>query len=240
MAHPSVILVIIHGADGAVASFCELAKLVNIQLVAVGYQSDLVSACTTIEAFAEMYLHHLMQHYPNKQFIFAGHSFGGLIAYEMAALTHTNSQKNEPAFLLDPNLPLAMRNYTAERILELRVLASSIFPQHMVDRYDIYHCHETQLLALLHRCLMPERLEKILSARKHCLRALSKYKYQEHAGVNSYMIHAIEKLGYDFTDQETKHIVQGQWVKGNHFTMLHAPNVEDIANIINSNLRHYL
>lgn len=239
-AHHSAVLVVVHGADGSVASFYELAKLAGIKLVGVSYQPDLIFGCTTIDEFASVYLKHLAKDYPNTPLILAGHSFGGLVAYEMAAVLHAQTQKQIPVFMLDPNLPLAMRDYSADRVLELRVLASTIFPQHMIEQYDIYHCEETQLLNLLHRCLKPNRLEGILSARKHCLLALSKYIYREHPGVIAHMIHAGEKLGYDFTDQVTKAIVTGPVVRGNHFTMLHSPNVEDIANIINSHLGRYL
>ena len=110
----------------------------------------------------------------------------------------------------------------------------------MIEQHDVYHCDEAHLLALLHRCFKPNRLEGILSARKHCLHALSKYVYREHPGVSAHMIHAGEELGYDFTDQQTKVISAGSVVRGTHFTMLHSPNVEDIASIINSHLGQYL
>ncbi|KTC92612.1 MULTISPECIES: alpha/beta fold hydrolase [Legionella] len=238
--HPAAVLLVVHGADGSVASFYELARLVGIQLIAVSYQPDHILGCSSIEEFAAVYLKHLTAQYPDVPIILAGHSFGALVAYEMAALLQAQLQKQVSVFLLDPNLPLAMRNYTAERILELRVLASTIFPQQIIEQHDIYHCDEAHLLELLHRCLKPNRLEAILSARKHCLRALSKFVYREHPGVNAHMIHAGEKLGYDFTDQHTKVIPTGSVVRGNHFTMLHSPNVEDIASIINSHLGQYL
>ncbi len=239
-AHPSAVLVVVHGADGSVASFYELARLVDIKLVAVGYQPDHILGCTSIEEFAGVYLKHLANTYPDRPFILAGHSFGGLVAYEMAALLHKQNQRQVPVFLFDPNLPLAMRNYSAERTLELRVLASTIFSQQMIEQHDVYHCDEVHLLNLLHRCLKPHRIEGILSARKHCLQALSQYVYHDHPGVSAHMIHAGEKLGYDFTDQQTKMINTGSTVRGNHFTMLHSPNVEDIACIINSNIGRYL
>jgi thioesterase domain-containing protein len=238
--NPSATFIIVHGADGSIASFYELAKLLNIRVAAIGYVPNIVDSCHTIEEFAAIYLQHLFQSFPNGPYIFAGHSFGGLIAYEMAGLLHAQSKEKVPVFLLDPNLPLAMRDYHAERLLELRVLAAIVISQPLIKRYDIYRCDEPQLLNLLSRCLNASRIEEILATRKHCLAALSRYVYRERTELHTHMIHANEKIDFNFTDQETKHITTGSKVGGNHFTMLHAQHVGDIADIINSNLGRYV
>ncbi|KTD37469.1 non-ribosomal peptide synthetase/polyketide synthetase [Legionella nautarum] len=235
----SVIFVMVHGADGSIASFYELSRLLKIPIVGVSYVASVAGSCQSIEEFAFAYLNHLSQQYPQTTFIPAGHSFGGLVAYEMAAMLALRNKKEVPAFLLDPNLPLAMQNYQAERLLELRVLASSIFPQSLIEHHQVYQSEESTLLKLLYRCLKPHRLEEILETRKHCLRALSRYALKDHPAVVGHMIHASERLSYDFTDQDTKVITTGKHVGGNHFTMLNVPHVEDIASHINLKLGHY-
>jgi len=238
--NPSTVFVIVHGADGSIVSFYELARLLNIPVIAIRYIPSLVESCQTIEQFAAIYLDHFLKCYPTVSYILAGHSFGGLVALEMAVLAHAQGKKNVPVFLLDPNLPLAMRNYQAERLLELRVLATIVIPQHMIAKYDIDHCDESELLNLLSRCLKPNRIEEILSARKHCLAALSQYSYRDHPGLFAHMIHASDKLEFDFIDQETKCITTGSMVSGNHFTMLNSPHAGDLAAIINSHLGRYV
>lgn len=237
---PSTIFVIVHGADGSIASFYELARFLNITVVAISYLPSVAGDCHTVEQFAAVYLHHLMEMYPNSSYVLSGHSFGGLVAYEMAALASEEKREKPPVFMIDPNLPLAMRGYHADRLIELRVLAMIAIPKAMTEKYDIYQCDEQQLFDLLSRCLRPQRIEEILNARKHCLAALSKYVYSEHAGLCTHMIHAGDKLEYNFTDQETKVIKTGRTVRGNHFTMLQAQHVEELANVINSNLGQYV
>ncbi len=234
--HPSAVLVLVHGADGSIASFFELAKKLNIYVVALSYVPSLASDCKTIEQFAAVYLEQVQQYYTATSYILAGHSFGSLVAYEMAKQAYLLSNEPVPVILLDPNLPLAMRHYQVERGLELRLLASTIFSEQMIRQHNIYQCDEALLLALLSRCFNRERLETILSARKHCISTLNKYSYCEHEGVISTVVHASEKLDYDFVDQDTKYITNGTFVGGNHFTMLHSEHVEDIANIINARL----
>ncbi|ARG98334.1 alpha/beta fold hydrolase [Legionella micdadei] len=236
----STIFIMVHGADGSIASFYELARKLHFPLVGVSYVHSVVGHCESIEAFAATYLDFLSQSYPDVNYVLAGHSFGGLVAYEMAAMLAAKKKREFPVFLLDPNLPLAMRDYHAERLFELRVLASTIFSQQMIEKHDVYQCEENTLLELLHRCLKPHRLEAILETRKHCLRALSRYVYREYPEVEAHMIHASDRLAYDFTDQDTKCITIGKNVSGNHFTMLNIPHVDDLASHINSNLGRYL
>jgi thioesterase domain-containing protein len=230
------IFVIVHGADGSIAPFYPLASLLNTTLVAIGYDPSVVQGCETIEDFARMYLDQLVAQYPNRFYIFAGYSYGGLVAYEMAALAQRRWEIKIPVFMFDPNLPLAMRKYVAHRLYELHVLATSIFS----DKQVIAGLDEDQLFKLLSRCLKPERIERILSARKHCLTALSRYLFQEFPEICFHALHASEKLGFEFIDEETKWITSGTKVKGNHFTMFFPEHVEEIAAFINSKIKNSL
>lgn len=234
------ILVIVHGADGSVAPFYALAMLLNATVIAIAYEPFVVGNCQTIEAFAKVYWDQIIAQFPNRTYRLCGYSYGGLVAYEMAILAEMHNGKKIPVFMIDPNLPLAMRNYSANRLFELRVLAATIIPDKTIKQYDVGCLDEEQLMKLLSRCLKVERIEFILSARRHCLTALSSYVYTERTGVSHHAIHAAEKLGFDFIDEETKWITGGTTVNGNHFTMLNPGHVENIANIINSKVEGYL
>lgn len=230
------VLAIVHGADGSIAPFYALASLLNCTLVAIAYEPSVVQECKTIEEFARVYWNQLATHYPDRSYLFSGYSYGGLVAYEMAALAQEQTGKSIPVFMLDPNLPLAMRDYVAHRLFELRVLATTVFPEKLVKRDDIAQWNEEQLFKVLTRCLKPERIESILSARKHCLSALSRYVFHERPDLHFDAFHASEKLGFDFIDEETKWITSGTAIGGNHFTMLSFGHIETIAKLINSKI----
>ncbi|MCH9757166.1 MAG: hypothetical protein K0U37_08270 [Gammaproteobacteria bacterium] len=233
-----IVMVMVHGADGSIASFCELAKRVNCRVLAIQYDADTMRSCTTIEAFAEMYLKQLQVRCPDQMDLIylGGHSFGGLVAYEMANLLRLSDVQPNPVIMLDPNLPLAMRNYDAERLLELRVLSMILLPSQMMQQEDILQADEETLSTLLSRCVKRKRIEEILAARKHCLLALSHYDYRVHPNIETDIFHAGEKFAFDFTDQDTRVIQKGTVVNGNHFTMLEAQNVKDIAAVINEKI----
>jgi thioesterase domain-containing protein len=231
------ILFIVHGADGSIAPFYELAKHLKIQAVAIPFIRSLVDGCSKIEEFADLYLSEIYKIYPDNEYLFVGHSFGGLVAYEMSAQAQTKMVKKIPVFMLDPNLPLAMRTYVAERSVELRVLATTVMSAILVDKYKIYTCEEAELLAILTRCMGMARIEEILNNRRHCLIALSKYIYQKHSAVNAHIVHAAEMLKFDFIGDDINYLTEGVSVPGNHFTMLNAQNATNIAKIINLTLK---
>lgn len=232
----NTLFVIVHGADGSIAPFFPLANQLQVPVVAFGYEPSAVKNCETIEAFAQVYWQCLTKEFPNRSYVLAGYSYGGLVAYEMADLAKQETGKTIPTFMIDPNLPLAMRSYQADRLLELRVLASTVIPERLINQYNLNDYSEEDLFKLLQRCLKTERIEFILSARKHCLFALSKYSFKDRPEALYHAIHAEQKLGFDFIDEETKWIRSGTIVQGNHFTMLFPEYAETLANIIHSKI----
>ncbi len=198
----------------------------------MGYEPSRVKHCTSIEEFAGVYWETLRKQFSDRNLILGGYSYGGLVAYEMARLANNKHL----IFLLDPNLPLAMRSYVVKRLFELRFLASIILPKKIVLERQVFFAAEDEVMGLLEKYIKRERIEAILATRMHCLAALSRYPSTDFSERAICKIHAEESLGLNFIDENFRSMMRGYIVPGNHFTMLNPGNVDSVANIINSEL----
>jgi aspartate racemase len=111
-------LICIHGGDGGILFYRELASLMTgdfpihaIESLDLGNSGKIEPA--SVEETATAYVHDLLARYPNGPFRLAGYSFGGVVAHEMACQLESMGYPVEFLGLFDThNLAASHRAYS--------------------------------------------------------------------------------------------------------------------------------
>ena len=105
-------LYLIHGADGQVLCYAELAQQLGNARALYGIQAIAMDRAqtphTTVAAMAEHYVAAIRQVQPHGPYCLLGWSFGGYVVYEMAQILHGLGEQVDQLILLDTAHPSLM------------------------------------------------------------------------------------------------------------------------------------
>lgn len=130
---------IVHGVGGGALYYKVLSKYLDKDQPLYGFQSrgfDLESSpLETIEEMASHYLQEMQELYPSGPYLIGGHSFGGMVAYEMAIQLYQQGRKAALVAIFDTYANISKSpdiNWITRISLKMKKLAAKIK----------YHTHE--------------------------------------------------------------------------------------------------
>jgi amino acid adenylation domain-containing protein len=224
-------LFLIHPVGGTVFTYQSLARLLDPSLPIYGVRARGLEPGETpagnIEAMAALYLESLRTRQPSGPYRLAGHSFGGVVAYEMAQQLLARSEQVEQLVLMDSpgpgQMPVSLSS-PDEIQGYFRCMAPELFRQLFL--------HPTGREGSL-EALVP-RSEVFLQVFQENAAAMFAYAPRPYAG-RLVFFHAQERDATNPPHPELAWIplategVVVHVVPGNHVTMLAEPHVRSLA-----------
>ncbi len=214
-----------------------------------GMDGVLVPHCT-VEAAARMYCRDMMGMYPGTEFVLAGHSFGGWVAFEMALQLKSAGRGVQALTLLDSDCPGPAEEYTHSAALLKLVASYELAAERAFDvspavfKGGNLDAH----LTVLHRCLVQARLLPQRSTREalrgplRTFEAALRARYvPRHVFDGPVTLVLVPEAGETLTMTEKRFaIVADGWRRiaphlqvkrgtGNHLTLLRRPNIDAVA-----------
>ncbi|MEK2601735.1 thioesterase domain-containing protein [Burkholderia arboris] len=228
------VLTLIHGADGSVVPFAPLAARLPFRVRAFrGVPAQLAQAAD-LKDLARRYADALCEIDDRPFHWIGGHSFGAVVAREMAALLEKRGKRLGVVVSLDPSLALAARERASNDRTERITLLKAMFPPAEADRFLAESPSDGDIDARLHRRMPAARLREVLDMRQTCLALLKSHRTVAAPATRVACLHAREPLLPDWHALALQHRVQGIEVPGNHFSMLSEPHVACVASIVQS------
>ena len=228
------VLTLIHGADGSVVPFAPLAARLPFRVRAFrGVPAQLAQAVDLTD-LARRYADALCEIDDRPFHWIGGHSFGAVLAREMAALLEKRGKHLGVVVSLDPSLALAARERASNDRTERITLLKAMFPPAEADRFLAESPSGDDIDARLHRRMPAARLREVLDMRQTCLALLKAHRTVAAPATRVACLHAREPLLPDWHLLALRHRVQGIEVPGNHFSMLSEPHVACVASIVQS------
>ncbi|WP_185634287.1 thioesterase domain-containing protein [Burkholderia contaminans] len=228
------VLTLIHGADGSVVPFAPLAaRLPFIVRAFRGVPAQLAQAAD-LKDLAHRYVDALCEIDDRPFHWIGGHSFGAVVAREMAALLERRGKRLGVVVSLDPSLALAARERVSDDRTERVTLLKAMFPPAEADRVLAESPSDSEIDACLRRRMPAARLREVLDMRRTCLALLKSHRTAAAPAARVACLHAREPLLPDWHAHALQHRVQGIEVPGNHFSMLSEPHVACVASIVQS------
>ena len=254
--HPPMFWV--HAVGGNVLSYTELARKLGEQQPFYAFQSPGLAAgqemLPSVEHMAEHYLTALREIQPHGPYQLGGWSFGGLVAYEMAARLRTAGEEIHLLALLDTWTTIKQHlddpDDQAEYVRLFARYLSGLFGKQAVLLLDgdapmtleIQLPHilkQAKLLELLPPELDMEGIERLLAVFRNNLRAAAAYTPPTYAG-DVILFRAADKPRIKIPDLTLgwKRYVQGSIINhilpGDHYAMLRQPVVEMLGEALES------
>jgi thioesterase domain-containing protein len=224
-------LTIVHGADGSVAPFAPLAARLAFPIRAIRYLPNVAEACVSVSELAVLYADRLLQIESTDTYWIGGHSFGAIVACEMARHLQELGKKVHPVLSLDPPSSVDMRR-VLDRRDELVMLLEALFTREECEQYLAKFPLTTDIETRVRERMSPTRLQEILTNRAKCLELLKGHIWSDLQVVKRcFNVHASEPLLFDLPNNPPR---PGQYVGGNHFSMLAEPHVTQLASLIES------
>ena len=246
----------VHPTGGDVSCYHELVRQLGENQPFYAFRSEILNRPQimpkSVQELAFLYLQELQNVQPQGPYQLGGWSFGGLIALEMAlqlsargeeiallALFSTYINKNA-ALLLPPRLGEFLRGFCYEYGLDIQTIKTRNLNKMQLLRYTFMQAKKAGVIS--QDLVFPEFC-RVIEQQWHVYRMHLKigrcYVPQERVK-HLVLIEATDQSldGYGpFEDWKTyAHQVSSHRVPGNHFTMLHEPNVRHLAEL----LRQYL
>jgi amino acid adenylation domain-containing protein len=245
---------LIHAVGGEVVSYEPLARELGSDRPLYALRSVLIAEEkireTTIEEMASMYAREIRAFFPQGPYLLGGHSYGGLVAFEVARQLHSQGLQPE-LILLDAVLPGS--THRLPRSIQFLTLLANIRQQgfaylmrkanlkreYLQQRWTRQVRFVASSILLRFGCALPAQLRYAVVEEMH-LRALSRYEFNTYSG-RIVLIRAIERgfkgivslseqddatLGWGFLSE---HEVEVHGVPGDHLTMLKKPTLRIVA-----------
>lgn len=224
-------LTIVHGADGSAAPFAPLAARLATPLRAIRYLPNVGEACVSLSELANLYADRLLQIESSDTYWIGGHSFGAIVACEMARYLRARGKKVHPVLSLDPPSSLDVRR-VLDRRDELVMLLEVLFAREECEQYLATSPLTSDIEIRVRERMAPNRLQEILTSRAKCLELLQGYIWSDLRMIDGcFNVYASEPLLFDLSKNPQR---PGQYVGGNHFSMLAEPHVGQLAKLIES------
>jgi thioesterase domain-containing protein/acyl carrier protein len=245
-------LFLIHAVGGEVLFYEPLAKALGSGQPLYAIQSYLANRKeikeVSIEEMASAYLREIQEFYPQGPYLIGGHSFGGLVAFEMARQLHAQGQGPALLVLLDSVVPgsrhsikpsdqisMLFDNLRSEGMQYLMTKINTRkdqFLQNLRHRLQITCCSALRYFGRP----LPQVLRYALIEEVH-RRALHRYVFLPYGGIGT-LIRANEGKVFSLSEREDEVLGWGNLVKGglnayeipgDHNNMLRDPQVQSVA-----------
>jgi len=233
-------LFILHGATGDVFPYLLLARHLQEGVPVYGLPFPADSTVDSVQKLAEKHINAMRQAQPAGPYRLAGHSFGGVVAYEMAVQLNRNGESVEFLGLIDSFRPDPSRDLTDEipEILGLLLQADDDLHAHPDDnpRHALEMAkHVGQLqercerMNLLPKHLSLEQVQERLRIYRKCIQAVQQYD----APPLSAPLYLFAVQDSSEQDRGWSPLVRGQLhievVDGTHVSMIQMPHVRRLA-----------
>ncbi|MCS0710057.1 non-ribosomal peptide synthetase [Massilia aurea] len=154
-------IIIIPGAGGSVTAFVDLAQQLDARIPLLGLQPrglcGQLAPYLDVEVAATAYLAAIREHYPQGPYNFAGHSYGGWIAFEVARQLSLAGERVNMLMLLDSRSPNASHIVRAVRTHEDVLLE-------LIQLYEMnYECDLNIVLDDLRKWDKDEQVDVLLA-----------------------------------------------------------------------------
>ncbi|HEY0735643.1 MAG TPA: amino acid adenylation domain-containing protein [Herpetosiphonaceae bacterium] len=243
-------LFFIHPVGGTVLCYAELAAVLGNDQPFYGIQSPGVEGDlpleTHVESLAAAYLNAIRVVQLKGPYLLGGWSFGGLIAYEMARQLQVQNEEVATVLLLDTALPrqaasppldeLALAAWFAEDLAGLASQPVACSWEQVAtlpaDQQIAFLVEQVRTLGIVPSDLGGEQIRRLFAVFKAHAYAARTYQPQPYTGNLSMIVPESAKQD-DHRRSGWLALVDGtvvvQYVKGTHYTMLHAPHVQQVA-----------
>jgi amino acid adenylation domain-containing protein len=177
----------IHGANGAVVRFHDLARYLGADQNFYGLQAhglDPAKPChTRTEDMAAHYIEEIRRVQPSGPYFLGGYSFGGMIAYEMAQQLKAQGQDGTVVVLFDTlcppppgsQVPQAAVSHSSVLVDFFRIPAA----EKLAYLWRVLTVPHRVIKRMLHVARLPRIVKKV---RKACFQAQADYKPQPYSG----------------------------------------------------------
>ncbi len=201
-----------HGVGGNVLNYRHLAQKAGIERAVYGFQSPGVDGKTSlslsIKEMAKLYIAEMKSIYTGDNFILAGGSMGGMIAYEVASQLKSAGKKVEKLVMFDTFGPDAKFSNTQKRSLgslfnSFRYRSRAFYVKLLTNYYDF-------------RNLPYPHTIRYFNIEKNNYKCLREYKYAN-SDVDLVLFRAPVKVG---TAYEDPNLGWGKVVKGSIKTIV--------------------
>jgi len=225
----------IHGANGAVVRFYDLARYLGSDQPFYGVQAQGLDAALPCHTRAEEMASHYIQEIRKVQrqgpYLLGGYSMGGVIAFEMAQQLATQGEENSLVVLFDTNFPQPSAHKNSSASSALRTL----FQVPASERWNYFSRIVTVPIREYKRRVHVARLPRIVrKVRNACLHAESVYTPQAYAGrvilfrSNHKPLGQLSDPRAGWSDCATRGLEIYE-VAGNHENILLEPQVRSVA-----------
>jgi len=213
-------LFVIHPTGGGVSSYQNLIQALDINLPVYGIQSRAISEAVeehgSIESMGREYARLALTQQPQGPYFLLGWSMGGLIAFSMASALEKKGEKVAFLGLLDAYLSQPGADFSSETDnLKLESLLTSQHLHQIPSPYLEFLSQKLKLVEIHNRLVMSFVPPKI-NAPVHIWSAEESLKNPANTGKNQ-------------LDHYTKGQVHRDKIKGDHFSILLTPHIDNLA-----------
>ncbi|WP_186446124.1 non-ribosomal peptide synthetase [Paenibacillus cremeus] len=229
----------IHGGDGEVLSYRNLANLLGQERPVYGLRFTERDEATSIDVLAAKYIEEIKAVQSSGPYSLVGYSLGGIIAYEMARLLEQAGEKVNLLGVVDSLNPIV---YPSKSTLRKRV-SKNLKYLRQLPVAQMLSFMRLKFQNVVQRFQNMVRVEEVEQGELHLQNALMTYEPKPFRG-KMLLLRANEKLVNDelFVDEKMGwgDVVNGDItvheIPGNHFTLMSEPNVGHVAKYIKSYL----
>ncbi|WFR78173.1 alpha/beta fold hydrolase [Janthinobacterium rivuli] len=231
-AKPQPALYLVHGADGSAAPFAALAARLDCRVFAFNLRQA-GRRQPSIQALAAHYVRRMLSGPPAAAYRIGGHSFGAIVAAEMATILRSVGKQVDQVVLLDPSLAMAARDRQSDAGNEMLTLYLALHPE-MTEQQVTGHMDADELAARIAQRMPKGRIDEVLSNRHACLALLQRYRPTPGGadGASCLRLHARQPFIASWNAAAMAHRQPGIEVPGNHFSMLAEPHAGSLAQLI--------
>ncbi len=218
-------LFLIHPIGGTVFCFIPLCKHIDQDRPCYAIQDPRINDATVVvnsmESMATLYIDKIKEIQPNGPYLLAGHSFGGVVAFEMAKQLQQNGEEVKLVGLLDSwavfSDAIANKNIFQNIAKQQEQILIDTLPQNMVGLKELWRqLYWTRVHFLSHYKPSVLNLKVDLFKAKE---APTQWNIPEHNG----------NFWSSYSDMQLTNTI----VPGDHETMLLEPNVQVLASKLN-------
>ncbi|WP_215408857.1 alpha/beta fold hydrolase [Janthinobacterium sp. JC611] len=225
-------LYLVHGADGSAAPFAPLAARLNCRVHAFSLR-EAGRRQPSIQALAAHYVRRMLSASPATAYRVGGHSFGAIVAAEMATILRSVGKQVDQVVLLDPSLAMAARDRQSDAGNEMLTLYLALHPE-MTEQQVAGRMDANELAARIAQRMPRNRIDEVLSNRHACLALLQRYRPTPDGadGASCLRLHARQPFIASWNAAAMAYRQPGIDVPGNHFSMLAEPHAGSLAQLI--------
>ena len=227
-------LFIVHGVGGHAMPFAKLASMLNEDCPVYGFESPGLqhknALQSTLPEIAQQYILALKTVQPEGPYYLAGHSFGGLVAYEMAQQLSRNDETVKHLLLLETASPEYLNSHSMES--HWQDVAAQLFENQTgkAARTQDFEDAEEFFNNLKHK--LPDHMKRVVEVYQHHIEAMFSYQVLDyHAKVQ--LVVACQTAGHT---KGWSNVIKGEFIEievtGDHDSILDEPGVEAIVDLI--------